>query len=447
LYNYFGPATRVVDVFAKETWKYLPYVYEDEKVSSLTFENAVAELFKDNRIQLVKRMMEADCLSGIGRYGGLILGFNDGKKLSEPVTDFDELTGQIIPSSKPLKLIYVKPFDEFTCSISRTQMDPGSYRYGAPLMYKWKQFDSTTYDRQFFSDETTVFNYVDVHWTRIIHISDTAKDSQWLANPRMQNIIPFLYDIRKISGGSAEGYWKSAFPGISIEALPELFSNGMFPEFDEDSIRRDLDKMSNGFQRYITLQGATAKSLAPNTVDPTPFLNVPLQLMCASIDVPLKTFLGSQTGKESSQADERKWDDNCGTRRMLHADPVIVRQLLDRLVTYKCLPAPTGSSQYLIDWINPFAKVSKEQSDVTLKRAQAVAQYAGSNAPSVMGPIHFMTGVMNMSMDQAKEALAEAEKTKKKILPPNPIPQKPGGVKKGNAQKASSGRPTKGSKS
>lgn len=96
LYDREPVATRVVELMPKECWQVQPEVYEDEDADSDTpFEKGVADLSKTLRGQswyqddeggpVNECLFRADKLSRIGTYGIILIGFDDGRPLYEPV--------------------------------------------------------------------------------------------------------------------------------------------------------------------------------------------------------------------------------------------------------------------------------------------------------------------------------------------------------------------------
>jgi hypothetical protein len=97
LYDREPIAARVVDLYPKESWQTLPTVYEDEDADDPTeFETAWDELnqtlmpnqswFQDELGSPIwETLIRADILSGIGHFGLILLGLDDGRNLQEPV--------------------------------------------------------------------------------------------------------------------------------------------------------------------------------------------------------------------------------------------------------------------------------------------------------------------------------------------------------------------------
>src|SRR5438105_2447744 len=88
---------RVCELMPKESWQMTPTVYEDEDASNATeFEEAWDNLgenlaagssyFQDEAGSTIwEYLQRADTLSGIGHFGIILLGLDDGKNLQDPV--------------------------------------------------------------------------------------------------------------------------------------------------------------------------------------------------------------------------------------------------------------------------------------------------------------------------------------------------------------------------
>lgn len=71
--------------------------------------------------------------------------------------------------------------------------------------------------------------------------------------------------------------------------------------------------------------------------DPKEFMNNALMSYAASLSIPLKILVGSQTGERASTEDAKEWNKTCNSRRTNYIRPNIMR-IVARLVKYKILP-------------------------------------------------------------------------------------------------------------
>lgn len=104
-------ASRVVEVMPKESWAVQPTVYETEDPNDVTeFEEAwdalgkglgsTRSFYQDESGSAVwSYLLRADVLAGIGQYGVILLGLDDGLDLSWPVDGFEEWNSQPVDSA------------------------------------------------------------------------------------------------------------------------------------------------------------------------------------------------------------------------------------------------------------------------------------------------------------------------------------------------------------
>jgi len=412
LYDREAVATRVVEVLPMETWKVTPEVFEvaDEDVVT-EFEEAWSNIANDLRSNswyqdeegnpIWEYLLRLDILSGIGSFGALLLGVDDGADLRDPMKS----------GRKGSKLIYLRPFDESLVDITQYDTDERSPRYGQPILYNVKFGDPTTDDYS--------FNTRQVHWTRVIHVADNIGSSEVWGVPRMRPVFNRLYDLRKLYGGSAEMFWRGGFAGISLETLPEL---GADVVIDKDAIRNEMENFMNGLQRYLALSGMTAKSLAPQVSDPTGQINVQIEAICVRLGIPKRIFVGSERGELASSQDDKTWSGRLKSRQTNHVTARIIIPLIDRLIWAGILPEPEG---YSVVWPDMHTPSDLEKMDIAVKKTEAMAKYVSGNVESIMSPVDYLTRVLELSQEDAESIMGNVEEALKEKIPPNPIIEPP----------------------
>ena len=113
LYKRNGTANRVVKLWPEESWAMDPEIIENENVEETKFEKAWKKVSIESRaLHYLKRV---DRLSGIGEFGILLIGIDDGKELNEPVEGINVKTGEST-STTERKILYLKPFDQSVIS-------------------------------------------------------------------------------------------------------------------------------------------------------------------------------------------------------------------------------------------------------------------------------------------------------------------------------------------
>jgi hypothetical protein len=405
MYDRESIATRVCEVMAKESWQVQPQVFENpDPKTTTTFETAWDEISKTLRgtswykteqgNPIWEYLMRADIQSGIGHYGVLLIGIDDGKPLDQPVEGIDEKTGKAAGSATPKrKLLFLRSFDESQAQITVCETDKASPRYGQPTKYLLTFHDPQVNVNGVVGTDTTA---QEVHWTRIVHLADNLNSSEFIGVPRQRPVWNRLLDLRKLYGGSAEMYWRGAFPGLSIETHPQL---GGDVNIDQVAVRQGVNDYYNGLQRALFTMGMTAKSLAPQVVDPTPQIEAQLTAICIELGIPKRVFMGSERGELASSQDDDAWNDRLRFRQDNYITPRIIVPFIDRLIAMQVLPVPT---EYYVTWTDLSSLSDNDRADIAVKRTQAMAAFIQGGCEALMTPTDFYTRLLNFSDEDAK---------------------------------------------
>lgn len=405
MYDREGIAERVVSVYPKESWAMDPMIYETEDESETTFEKAWDEFNKrHNAIHYLERIDE---LSGIGHYGVLLLGIDDKQPdLSQPV-DGLPADDQPLEDATPLaegryKLNFIRPIDESLVNVASYETDPTHPRYGYPKTYNITLSDPHNMETdgagiQPGQEQTAV------HWHRIIHIADNCKSSEVFGVPRMRPVFNRLYDLRKLLGGSAEMFWKGAFPGYSFEVDPEVQKATGLP-IDTEALREEFENYSSGLQRYMAATGVTAKSLSPQVADPGGHVDVQLQAIAITLGVPLRVFMGSEQAKLASTQDTRNWNKRLRRRQEKYITPMIIRRFVDRMIVLGILPQP---SEYFVEWPDLDAPSEEDKANVAKVMTEAMSKYVTGGVDQLIPPKEYMMFMLGMTKEEA-DAIEEA---------------------------------------
>lgn len=438
LYERDAIGARIIKVMPKESWQVQPTVFEDDNPTVVTpFEEVWDSLGQQLRGEtsyyrgeegspVWEYLRRADQLCGIGRYGVILLGIKDGKPMSEPVTPIRE-------GEELRQLLYIRCLPESMAEIAQYETDVTNPRFGQPTRYTITLFDP----RKGMTAPLPGQQSYDVHWTRIVHIVDNLDTSEVLGVERMRAVIDRVKDLRKLYGGSAEMYWKGAFPGISLETHPAL---GGDVDLDRPGLRDMMESYMNGLQRYLALMGMSAKTLSPQVVDPRSQIDVQIEAICIDLGIPKRVFMGSERGELASAQDDAAWNDRLRERQRTHITPRVIVPFVDRLIAVGVLPVPSGkrqrrkfsrgtsnlgmvrkvidgqpgtvleSSGYSVWWPDLTSQTTQEKSQVAFQRTQALTQYAGSPAPLIFPPLDYFSRILGISEDEAVAVLENARK-------------------------------------
>ena len=401
LYSREGIATRVVNIYPEESWVddfsvsddlELPYM-PDQKDTE--FEKAWKQLNEKN--QICHYLQRIDELSGLGSFGVLFMGFDDGLDFSKPMAGINE-KGELDENTarENTKLLYLRPFDQRLVTIHSFQMDIHNPRYGLPVMYTLKFMNPSTLDQR---EEAT--NTVDkqVHWSRILHVADNRKSSEIYGQPRMETVFNRLYDIRKVLGGSGDMFWKGAFPGYSFEVNPQMAGIDGGVELDVESMRQEFERYSNGLQRYLALSGVSAKSLSPQVADPSAHIDTEAKMVAVCLGIPYRIFIGSEEAKLASSEDTKRWNKRLKKRQEKYLTPMMVRPFVDRMIMAGVLPKPKDNI-YQVEWPDLNEMTPKQKADVLESTSRAYIQLINARnqgAPLGLKDLHDIALEFNLS--------------------------------------------------
>jgi hypothetical protein len=306
---------------------------------------------------------------------------DDGADFKVPVLEFDQATRTYKTiGGRQHKLLYLRCFDQYLAKILSYETDRKNPRYGQPVEYQLTFTDP--------SDASASQVNETVHWSRVMHFADNRLVSEQFGMPRLKNTWNRIHDLKKIGGGSGEMFWRGGFPGYSLETPADSTL-----ELDIDSMREEFERFSNTLQRYMAFQGVTTKVLNPNVASPEDHLNGQLKLICISIGVPMRIFMGSEEAKISSTQDQLTWNKRLSRRQSMYITPKIIRPTLRRLMELGVLPELAAP---IVKWPDLNTSTNQERADAAAKMSTAIATYVGGGCDQMIPPLEFMIHVLGM---------------------------------------------------
>lgn len=389
-------AKRIVAAPVEEAWQFLPSIVEDEDPKNTTqFEKALEELGK--RVNLFDVIERADLLSGIGRFGVIVLGYDDGK----------EAWKQPVEGTRELK--FLLPFSEKSVTIEQFVTDGSDPRYNLPEFYK---ISPQTLNNQV--DTVSLTGTHVVHWSRVIHLAEGLLEDDVYGEPRLRSVWNRLEDIERLSGGSAEMFWRGAFPGMGFNLDPDMVwdetvtdSQGRTPR---EAQEEEIEALIHGLRRYARLQGIKAEQFLPQVASPLEHLDAQFQLISAATGIPKRILTGSERGELASSQDEDAWIRKLDRRRRRYLEPKIIRPIIDRFIAHGVLPEP--SDGYQVNWPDMLTTDGMEQAEIAAKTTEALSKYAQSPGIESVVPVEvFLKEVMGFSYDLV-ESIASSIKEK-----------------------------------
>ena len=378
-------AARIVDAPPATTWKVVPIVKEDDNEDNTTqFEESWDLLVK--RMRVFHYLERIDKLSGIGRFGILLIGVKGGKPLNTPLEN---------GSLKDQKdIIYLKPFSEGYVDIVEWETDPSNERFGKPKMYE-VDLSSDLANAKFSIGKTRV------HYTRVIHIAENLLEDEVFGEPRLKKVFNRLEDLEKIAAGGAEMFWQGAYGGLHAVVR----DGWQFLREDLDRLDENLQEYVHGLRRLVQTEGMTLNRIGADFGDPKNIFDVIISLIGGKTRIPKRILLGSERGELASSQDENNWFGYIQERRANHAEPNILRAFIDWCIDKGALPEPQGENdKYQIEWPPLYEMSDVERADLAFKYATAIKTYTGqSGSESLVPPAEFRVKYLGLDAEPDEE--------------------------------------------
>ena len=330
----------------------------------------------DKRLKLRSKFVRLDKLASIGRYGALLLGFDD-------VQNREGFARPVAKRGKR-ELLYVKPLGEGHARVSKYVKNTRDPRYGMPDQYEIEYQETDT--------QATIV--LQAHWTRVVHVTTELMESEIYGVPVLESIWNRLMDLEKLVGGSAEMFWRGARPGYQGKVKDDY----TLPDDVEEGLQDQLDEFENNMRRIFVNEGIDLEALAQQVSDPANHVDVQIQMISAVTGIPKRILTGSERGELSSAQDLVSWFSHITTRREEHAEVNILRPFVDRCMEYGVLPM---TEDYAVEWSDLFAASEKDKADVGHVRAMAVREYTQNPmAEALVPPEAFFRYFLGLSQDQ-----------------------------------------------
>jgi hypothetical protein len=367
-------AKAIIDRPVKATWQGQLELVESQDADRTEFEQAWFDLNKKFHLRSV--LARVDRLTGIGRYGVLLLGLDD-------VSDQSGFAQPVKRGRRILK--YIKPFGESSAKVESYESDPRNPRYGMPKFYNIQVADVAS----------RVSSMIRVHYSRVIHIIDDNLESEIYGIPRLEAIFNRLMDIEKLVGGDAEMFWKGARPGYQ-GVVDKDFT---MTQGTKDDLRDQIDEFDHNLRRILINEGVDLKALQQQIADPEHHLDIQLTCVSAVTGIPKRILSGSERGELASTQDSGEWKTYVSSRREDHAEPHIIYPVVERFIELQILPEST--EEYTVDWLDLFSVSEKDRVEIGKSRANAIREYTTNPiAQSIMPPDAFFELCLGLSTQQ-----------------------------------------------
>lgn len=325
MYERNGLAEAAVEKTSLKTWETSPVLREDDNPQETDRERTLRKHLE--RIRFWSTMVVADRRALVWGWSFVIMRFADGRAWDQPVAS--NVGG-------PENLVEMIPAWASEMLVEKWDMDPRSPTYGHPLMYQYNEINNDV-------DQVTGkprVRSVKIHPSRVIVWSP---DGLPAGKSLLEAGYNALLDAEKISGAGGEGFWKiaKAAPHIEIdkEATPAMLAKAMGVPVDQihEAMSDTIKGYQKGFDEFLMLQGMKATNPQIQLPNPQHFFGTSLMIFAASVNMPARVLIGSQTGERSSQEDGKEWINYNMSRRVNFVRPILLN-IIDRLSEIGVLP-------------------------------------------------------------------------------------------------------------
>lgn len=343
---------RLIDIFPETTWRTPPEIVEEGHQDRPTkFMQAVQLLVKEQK--LWSRLERLDRLSGIGRYGVLFFGTSDVTSdaafRQPPPKNFRGLDS----------LLYLQAYTERGAQIAEWEQEPTNKRFGLPKTYKVQ----VGQDTPGYPAKTLL-----VHAERVIHVAENLTTDEVYGIPRMQRAYNRILDLDKVAASTGEGFWQLA----SRILAATVSDNAELPPGGKDSVLKDLEELAHDLRRVWVGDGMNLEWLGGETPKPKEAADMLFALIAIASGVPKRILFGSETGERASEQDQRQFLGRVNERQEKHAEPNILRPVLDWLIDHHILPKPVTGG-YTVVWPSLFEETETEKAEANKRRADTAA--------------------------------------------------------------------------
>lgn len=331
--------------------------------------------------QICKR---ADILAGIGEYSAIYIGVTD-KKGVTPKEEMSKLKGTD-------GVVYLRPLDQESCEIIEWVDKPediNDARYGLPRTYRVRVNGSNR--RSIVNGNSVNFNTVDVHWSRIIHVTHEPLDNELFSEPVLQAVWNYLIDLDKIAGGGSEAVYREAVQRVLFDLDQNIGPDQIDPD-TKLKLKNDLEDMMHNLSQYVFTRGVTPKPIATNPVRFGENVKTIISLIAATLDLPQRRIMGSESAYASADQDKNTEEETIQSRQKEFGTP-LVRQLVDRLIKYGALPKP---SKYEVVWAVEGKKKLKSLAGIVKDFAQANQAQKNATGQTITTPDEIRDMVLDM---------------------------------------------------
>lgn len=382
-YDRMGLATRTVEKFSDDTWNRPPVLIDGDSRSDMEEDRLTPFLLEwtalVKRLGVWQMMRQADVMCGIGRYSILFLGTSGAYNT---------------PANGKRQLFYLSAYDEKQADIQKYIRDNKSEKYGMPEIYKVSMDAPETIG---------TIDIRDVHYSRVIHVSENRLGSRVFGRPRLQEVLNRLMDLEKVTGGGAEAAWLAVFMGLLLSSKEGM----QMPEPgtpENESLHDTLEDFVHRIQRYAVIDGVDVNNLGVNEVSVESIYRVLISDFAGSKGIPQRILLGSERGELASTQDMQEWNGVIDSRRTNYAEPEILDPFINWCIFHSVITPPT-SGKFKILWQPVYTMSQMEEASYALTIAQGASAVTNGVPEEALGINEWRTMVHLPPMEEDTEPI------------------------------------------
>ena len=357
-------AGRVIDAPATALWTNPPHITSNIAEWDTIWQDLIIQL------ALFERIERLDKLAGIGKYSVLLIGYNDGKALDQPVNAATVRRAQ-------KKILYLQPYSCNSAEIVKYVDNVGSEHYMKPEMYKIdpkNDIDMLGQPKKLgMGGSAAGLASFNVHFSRILHVCENPLENEVFGSPRIERVYNILDDLLKVTGGTAETFWLAGNRGLHIDVDKDM----SFGPSDEAGLAAEVDEYTHNLRRIIRTRGVKVNALGSDVPDPRGAFEILISILSGATGIPRRILTGSEAGQLASEQDRANWADRQEERRSDFGNPRIIIPLLKALTINGVLPAPEDI-QITVDWPSAFKMSPLENAQTSAQHARSATNFASA---------------------------------------------------------------------
>jgi hypothetical protein len=181
---------------------------------------------------------------------------------------------------------------------------------------------------------------------------------------------------------------------------------------EKEALKDQVNEFEHDLLRVMVNEGVEFKALEQQIADPTPHLDVQIQLLSAETGIPKRILVGSERGELSSAQDKQEWISYVTSRREEQNEPMILRPFIDKCIALNVLPIPEAE-EYIIIWDKLFSLSDKEKADVGKVRAESLKEYSTNPVAMEFIPVEtfleYNWGLDKTQIDKVLETIGNVD--------------------------------------